>query len=185
MTQSSTIDLPSSQAPSADVLRVHREAIPADLGAIIKRLKYIITLRGVQSVTINTEELVVERACSPLKDIIPENPDVGLSVAGLLADLTLDEIKSPAHPIFLIQAAADAVAARGLQLVAVVMPDMATLTAFLGLAEGDAPRTCLGHPVVYLNDGSEKIVVLGSPTSYIDDTVYGVLIDPFLEEAVP
>jgi hypothetical protein len=163
--------------------RTHTEPLPRSIEELIRRFKQAISLSGVEEVKITPAEFSVRRLVEDGVDVLPkesgveELPDPEF----VLERLDLEELPFDPGGLPTVQlvSATQRISSRRMNPVAIFAPEGPWISAFFGLPE-DTPLTHLfGMRVIYSASETcqEKLVAVGSPTHYLTDATYGVIID--------
>lgn len=177
--QSTTTGTTSSALPL--VPKTHTEKL-GDLDAILRRVKQALPLRGVQSITITPKELTVVRLMEdPTAEVL--DPPPAFSLEAVMVDVELMSLELAGHPLLVLNTVMEIITSKELRVVGAIA-HAPTLAAYLGYDEGELPSSLLGHPVIYSDDQEYEasIVILGAHSPFLADAVFGVIIDPFMEE---
>lgn len=146
--------------------------------ALYRLIGKILLLPNVSSLSLSKQGVTLTRVVGE-EEVWPENlygeDDIDLvGYEFLLKRLQLVELP-PAKCTFPPEALQEAAALLGNQLIGFLAPAGELAAAYFGI-EG-VPTHILGYPVIYGDDQTTKLVVVGSPSHYWSDAREGVVIE--------
>jgi len=167
--------------------RTHSEPFPRSVEELVALFKRTVALPDVEEITVTPKEFRVRRMVREGEHVLPaegsanENIDPEFILTQLAQHDALDELAfdPEAHPYRNILKACGKVSSRQLIPAFLFAPEGIWVSAFFDLPEDPPPSHVLGMRVVYSTSEfySEKLVVVGSPTSFLSDCSYGVILD--------
>lgn len=166
-------------------IKTHVEALPTSEDQLIGRVKRIVSLPGVQRITISGSSIEVIRACMEGEAVIPADiPDEVVDVMDLVNRVPKDDepYDPETHPYLTLYSATDRISKKNLSVTHIIAPEGEWLAAWLGLDTNIVGGSkVFGIRVVYTDNQlmEGKVVVLGSPnpSGILSDASYGVIID--------
>lgn len=157
--------------------------LPRTKEQLLELLKRVLDLSELREITVTEQSVTVSRRVPGNAPVVPPTDDDetvdGEFALHHLAD-NLDEypFAPEEHPLFILRDVMARITNRGLRPNWVLAPAGGWLEAYLGLPEEPPATHVFGMRVVLLRDQKYgKLVVVGSPTNYLSDASYGVIVE--------
>jgi hypothetical protein len=172
----------------ADILRTRDLPLPKTKQGLITLIKQMLDLRRLEEIRITPDTISVSRFIDDAinEEILPRAQAEEVETEAIDADFLLTRIAlhhlpfdPAAHPFLNIREATATITARGLRPGWILAPEGGWVEAYCDLPEEPPASHVFGMKVVYSDsqDHAEKLVVVGSPTAYLHDAQFGVIID--------
>lgn len=162
-------------------VRAQTVPLPRTKELTLKLLGKILDLSEIQEVVISPGDITVSRRVAENVPIVPsvDDEDVdGDYVLRHLADNLEEHVYTDAHPLFVIRDVMNRITLRGLRPNWVLVPAGGWAEAYFDLPEEPPATHVFGMRIIPLRDQEyRKLVVVGSPTNYLSDASFGVIVD--------
>lgn len=149
--------------------------------ALLALFKRALSLPRLMEFTVQAETATctVKRLVSPGEEVLPPVGGPDIFDPEFLARCAVHENPEVMHPLMELAAGFAAITSRNLIPICLISPPGGVLRALFGLEGEEDDTHFMGLPVRYTDhpDYQEKIVLVGSATSYLEDAVLCVLLD--------
>lgn len=162
-------------------VRAETVALPRTKELTLKLLGKLLDLSEIQEIVISPGDITVSRRVAENVPVVPSVADEDIDgdyVLHHLADDLEEHVSTDEHPLLIIRDVMSRITLRGLRPNWILAPSGGWVEAFFGLPEEPPATHVFGMRIIPLQDQEyRKLVVVGSPTNYLSDAAFGVIVD--------